>query len=131
MRVTAGSGGAEPPLPSRDASVTRRESPDPRVESAPVVATYEGLDDLDAAVGRCQCLLELGPASHLKVGCAGGGAEAADVDTVGCAEAPLVAVGVLLGTLLQGREDRATVVVDHDDGEVGSRLVGSEDEPVG
>ena len=55
---------------------------------------------------------------------AGGGAEARQVDAVRRAEQPVVAVGVLRRALLEHREDRAAVVVDDHDGEVGLGLAG-------
>ena len=56
----------------------------------------------------------------------GGRAEAGQVDAVRRAEELLVRVGVLRRPLLEGREDRAAVVVGHHDRQVGPRLVGAE-----
>src|SRR3954447_12416817 len=106
------------------------EGADPLVEVAPVVTAYDGLDDLDPAVRAGQRLLELGNAVHLEVRRARGGTQAAEVGAVRGAEEAFVAVGVLLRPLLEGREDRATVVVGHHDRQVGAGLVGAEDEAV-
>ena len=86
--------------------------------------------DLDAAVGGGERLVELGQRRHPEVRRAGGGAEGGQVDAVRRAEEPVVAVGVLRRALLEHGEDRAAVVVDDHDRQVGPRLVGAEDEPV-
>ena len=49
------------PWHSRGAAVSRRRARIARVQLAPVVAADHGLDDLDAAVGAGQRVLELGP----------------------------------------------------------------------
>ncbi|UUZ60750.1 hypothetical protein [Nocardioides sp. B-3] len=64
-----------------------------------------------------------------EVRCLRGGAQAPDVDAVRRAEERVVAVGELRRTLLEHGEDRAAVVVGHDDGEVWPRLARAEDEP--
>jgi hypothetical protein len=56
-------------------SPSRPKSSDPLVQLAPVVTTDPRLDDLDAAVGAGECLLELGQRVHPEVGSAGGGAQ--------------------------------------------------------
>ena len=64
------------------------------------------------------------------VGGAGSRAERGQVDAVGGAEERLVAVGVRRGALLEGGEDRAAVVVDDDDREVGPLLARAEHQAV-
>ena len=81
------------------------------------------LDDLDAAVGAGQRVLELGPVGDPPVRRPGGRAEAGQVDAVRGAEQLLVGAGVLRRPLLERGEDRAAVVVGHHDREVGPRLV--------
>ena len=58
-------------------------------------------------------------------------AEGLEVDAVGGAEDPFERRGVGVGALLQGGEDRAAVVVDDDQGQVGTGLVRADDQAVG
>ena len=93
-------------------------------------AADHGLDDLDAAVGVGQRVLELGEAVDPPVRRAGRRAERREVDAVRGAEEPLERVRVLGRALLEHREDRAAVVVDDHDRQVRPRLVGAEHQPV-
>ena len=90
----------------------------------------DGLDDLDAAVGVGQRVLELGEVVDPPVRRAGRRAERREVDAVRGAEEPLERVRVLGCALLEHREDRAAVVVDDHDRQVRARLVGPEHQPV-
>ena len=65
----------------------------------------------------------------LEVRRAGRRAEAGDVDAVRGAEEQVVAVGELRRALLEHGEDRAAVVVDDDDRQVGTCLARAEDQP--
>ena len=98
------------------------------VELATVVAADDGLDHLDAPVRVGEGVLELGAAVDPPVRRPAGGAQAGQVDVVRRPEELLEPVGVGGRPLLQGREDRAAVVVGHHDGQVRPRLVGAEEE---
>ena len=85
------------------------------------------LDHPDAAV-LGQCLPQRREICDALVRRAGRGAERGQVDVVRCAEDALERPGELGRALLQHREYAAAVVIDHDDREVGARLVGPDHE---
>ena len=89
------------------------------------------LDDVDALWRSSQGCAQVRHAIDARVCGMRRRAERLQVDSVRSAEHPLERPRVGIRALLEGGEDRTAVVVDDDEGEVRSRLTGSDDQAVG
>ena len=105
------SGGVPGPQPGA-ARARHLDQPQPRRAAAAAAASASG-------------------SSHARVRHPGRGAQRGEVDRVRGAEDALERGGVLRRALLQQAEDAAAAVVEHDDREVGARLVRADDQAGG
>ena len=125
-RAGRGRGGDRGPAPTRAVSARIRASSSRRLSRRTTTSTTSmpplGLASACSSSGRRADPPVRGP---------GRGAEGGEVDAVGRAEEPLEAVGVRRVALLEHREDRAAVVVDDHDRQVGHGLAGPDDQAVG